>query len=307
MFLFSNPMHFLKLFIFPCIVIAQVTQSYDGTGNNPSNLGAAGSSFSRFVESNFGDGIASPSGSNRLSSRFLSSALMPLKYPYKESTSTKRSELINYWAQFIYHDMVKITVNASEKMTVKVPRCDVVFDPGCSGTVTIEIPRAVANVSSSGNRTILNYQTSFIDGSNVYGTDRSRCDFLRSFVGGKLRSQIDANGQEWPPFFNPDTEVGMDYNPANVYQDVESGRMRNTTDKPTLFWAGDSRANENPGLLALHILFLREHNRRAGTLAARNSTLTDEEIFQRSRRWVIALIQKITYYQVKQLKIKLSF
>ena len=57
----------------------------------------------------------------------------------------------------------------------------------------------------------------------------------------------------------------------------------------------DIRANENPSLTAVHTLFIREHNRLAGRVAAANPTWTDDQIFQAARRYVIALLQHITY------------
>ncbi|KAJ3128053.1 Peroxidase mlt-7 [Nowakowskiella sp. JEL0407] len=41
----------------------------------------------------------------------------------------------------------------------------------------------------------------------------------------------------------------------------------------------------------------REHNRRARNLKAQNPTWTSDMIFNRARRWVIAVVQKITLYQ----------
>ena len=64
---------------------------------------------------------------------------------------------------------------------------------------------------------------------------------------------------------------------------------------PSLFLAGDVRANEQVGLIAMHTLFAREHNRLAAEIAADDPTLTGEEIYQEARRIVGALMQVITY------------
>lgn len=59
--------------------------------------------------------------------------------------------------------------------------------------------------------------------------------------------------------------------------------------------AGDIRVNENIGLTALQTVFLREHNRLCDLLISKNSSLSDEQVYQMARNYVIALVQKITY------------
>lgn len=54
---------------------------------------------------------------------------------------------------------------------------------------------------------------------------------------------------------------------------------------------GDPRTNQNPAILAIGIMFFRYHNVIAGKVQQRNPTWTDEEIFQRTRRLVIASLQ----------------
>ncbi|MDW8265949.1 MAG: peroxidase family protein, partial [Gemmataceae bacterium] len=66
-------------------------------------------------------------------------------------------------------------------------------------------------------------------------------------------------------------------------------------DPSQLFVTGDIRANENIGLAALHAVFAREHNRLADEIRQANPTLSDEEIYQRARRLLGAMLQHITY------------
>lgn len=46
-------------------------------------------------------------------------------------------------------------------------------------------------------------------------------------------------------------------------------------DADSLMAAGDSRANVQPGLIALHTLFVREHNRLCGEYKKKNPEVSD--------------------------------
>lgn len=63
------------------------------------------------------------------------------------------------------------------------------------------------------------------------------------------------------------------------------------------FTSGDSRGNMELGIALFHNMFLRFHNFVAFKLKTSNSTLTDETLYQESRRIVGAIIQHITYTQ----------
>ncbi len=61
--------------------------------------------------------------------------------------------------------------------------------------------------------------------------------------------------------------------------------------------AGDVRANVNPVLLALQSIFVREHNRLADKISTEHSEWNDEEIYQEARKWNVAFLQSICYYE----------
>lgn len=60
---------------------------------------------------------------------------------------------------------------------------------------------------------------------------------------------------------------------------------------------GDSRTNQNPVILAFSILMFRWHNVLADRVAAEHPEWSDEDIFQRARRLVIASMQNIILYE----------
>ena len=156
---------------------------------------------------------------------------------------------------------------------------------------------------SEPSRQYVNEITSFIDGSQVYGSEEERAEFLRANDGtGKLKSQI-VNGEELLP------------------QDEENSGLDNANplrlDKNDLFIAGDARANEQVGLTSAHTLFVREHNRIAEEIANRieqgdealisllekSGLETGDFIYESARKVVGAQIQFITYNEYLPLLI----
>ena len=118
--------------------------------------------------------------------------------------------------------------------------------------------------------------SAYLDGSMVYGSDESRARALRTFQGGLLKT----SAGNLPPL---NTDGLANANDAHFFPNEQ------------LFLAGDVRANENPELASIQTLFVREHNQLATAIAAANPRLSDEEIYQRARKLVIAEIQAVTY------------
>lgn len=64
-----------------------------------------------------------------------------------------------------------------------------------------------------------------------------------------------------------------------------------------MFLLGDPRTNQNPMLLSFGILFYRWHNVLAERIHRQHPDWSDEEIFQRARRLVIASLQNVFLYE----------
>ncbi|MEZ4270081.1 MAG: peroxidase family protein [Myxococcota bacterium] len=253
-------------------------RSIDGTGNNPLWfwMGAVDTPLRRDADALYDDSISSPIA-GRPNPRHVSNAVFA-----QETSHDDPRGLSNYvwlWGQFIDHDIGLTPEGAEEANHISVPKGDPQFDPQGTGSQTIVAQRSVYEPSSGTSpinpRNQRNVITTWLDGSGIYGSDENRARWLRSGEGGRLRT----TEGDYPPF-NDGTQPNAEPIPGRAY-----------------FVAGDVRANENIALTSLHTLFLREHNRLADEIAAANSELSDEQIYQRARRIVGAQMQAITYYE----------
>ncbi|XP_071090525.1 salivary peroxidase/catechol oxidase-like [Haliotis cracherodii] len=216
----------------------------------------------------------------------------------KSVLNNEHSLMLMQWGQFINHDMVgtpnttdsegdildcckeptDVTTNpASECFSIFIPNQDRYYRQGrCMSFVRSEaVPGSGTNANPR-----LTYTTAsaFIDGSHVYGPYPELEDALRKKTGGLLKFKM-KNGKAFPPVGDP--TACFNGNNPNTY----------------CFWTGDRRANVFPGLTALHIAFMREHNRIARVLANRHPTWNDETLFKATKKIVIAELQVITYKQ----------
>jgi hypothetical protein len=246
-------------------------RSIDGRGNNPLHpeRGSAGVALLRRESIDYADGISSPAGPHRASARQISSHVaaasgsMPCAAPV--------TDFLWQWGQFLDHDLdLTNTAAPSEPLPIAVPPGDPQFDPSGTGTATIAFRRSEFATVVDGARQQINAITAFIDGSQVYGSDDIRARALRG-PDGSLRVSA---GNLLP--FNT---LGLPNAP--------------TPHDPTLFLAGDVRASEQPGLTALHTLFVREHNVLAAV--ARQLGFDPENAYQIARALVGAELQAITY------------
>ena len=248
---------------------AQV-RSYDGTGNNLSSpdFGAAGQAFTRLAPSDYSDGISAPGGVGRANAREISNTVS--QQPSETPSQRGLTNMVWQWGQFIDHDFA-LTEGTNESLFVPVATPDP-LSPG----ISLNRSDFDSSTGVTTPRQQVNSATSFLDASMVYGTSLERANALRTMSGGRMNT---SSGDLLP--FN--TGLLHNANDSGLFPDNQ------------LFVAGDVRSNEQPGLTAMHTLFVREHNRLADEIAAAQPTWTDEEIYQHARRTVSGIVQSITY------------
>jgi len=122
----------------------------------------------------------------------------------------------------------------------------------------------------------MNQATHYLDASMIYGTTEKRTLLLRSKSCGMMKEPDRYSIASTLPLESTDTHACQNGN-------------------GTCYKAGDIRANAYLPLTALHILWLREHNRVAVNLCAAKPEWTDEQLFREAKKIVIASIQHITY------------
>lgn len=250
----------------------------DGSNNNllDPEMNAAGTPLRRAMQAKYADGVAQMVGQNYPNPRAVSNSVNAQNSSIKNIMNA--SDFLWQWGQFVDHD-IDLTdgANPPEHANILIPAGDPMFDPDTTGAVEMVFNRSIYDTTTgTGNdnpRQQFNEITGWIDGSQIYGSDDERALALRTNDGtGQLRT---SSGQLLP--FNT---VGLP-------------NAGGTSD--TLFLAGDVRANEQVGLTALHTLFVREHNRLAIKIAKRKPSLSGEQIYQKTRRQVVAQLQVITY------------
>lgn len=252
-------------------------RSYDGSGNNIANptWGMAGSDQVRGPSGpHYTDGVGGMI--DRGNPRAITN-LVSAQTPAGLGNSRNLSSWTWQWGQFLDHDLALVDDFTNEHADIAIPAGDSTFDPTNTGTAVMPFTRSVHTGGVSTPRQQQDLLTNYLDGSVVYGSDPVRADALRSHVGGMLATSA---GNFLP------------YNTAGLPNANPAG---GTTTDPSFFLAGDIRVNEQTGLTAIQTIFMREHNRIAGQVAAANPGWSDEQIYQKARHIVGGEIEAITY------------
>uniref|UniRef100_A0A915HJE6 Peroxidase n=1 Tax=Romanomermis culicivorax TaxID=13658 RepID=A0A915HJE6_ROMCU len=260
-------------------------RTMDGTCNNIDRptLGAAATPFLRVKQSLFEDGDSLPMGTNpneRPSARDASRLLLSANISLNDN---RFNALLMQFGQFIVHDISKFSFlpfdscsagcqSATHKCSpiltnandAKFGRC---AQPPCCLLLVRSSP-----VCGSRPRLELNEQSSFLDGSQIYGNSLTDNDRLRD---GAFMRTTEFDGKSYLPF--------------------NSGSCSSGSQCPANFDAGDNRITIFAGLVCFHTLFLREHNRIAKILTDTNRHWSRDRVFQESRKIVGAELQAIVY------------
>ncbi|KAF7286457.1 hypothetical protein GWI33_005099 [Rhynchophorus ferrugineus] len=207
------------------------------------------------------------------------------------------------WGQFIDHDVTSTVKMRS--FNDSVPRCcdqggrqflhPDLLHPACLpiqvaptdpflsrfGIRCIEFTRSAPSSRIDcqlGWREQINQVTSYIDASTIYGSDVETANALRTFRDGKI---FYGRAQSGTPLNPPDPPGGEVCREGAVSEQC--------------FQPGDGRVTENIGLVAMHTIFIRYHNRIASVLGKINPHWSDDRIYQETRKIVYSVIQHITY------------
>jgi len=250
-------------------------RTVDGSANNAANSawGTPNKPFRRLAPSAYADGLSQPAGATRPSARVVSNAVAA--QPNLRPNRRGASDMLWQWGQFLDHDLDETpAADPAEAFPIAIPTGDPQFDPNSTGTVTMGLNRS-AYETVAGVREQKSALTAWIDASQVYGSDAVRAAGLRANDGtGRLKTSASAHGDLLP---------------------LNTGGLANIPPGPTFFVAGDVRVNEQVGLIAIHTLFMREHNFWADLYHTANAAANDEEVYQFARLTVAAELQAITY------------
>ena len=293
-------------------------RTYDGTCNNLDNplWGAAEVPFKRLQPPAYEDGIGLPVGwqGGKPSARTISQKILSTN----EVTGHSRyTHMLMQVGQFLDHDLdlapiipsdIAFDSNSPDELVkcddicsnnapcfpIPVPEDDTRIRRDC---LSFTRSSAVCGTGASSlllsekagvHREQLNAITSYIDGSQIYGSTTEMADRLREYdergiPTGYLKMGAQTSfGKKLLPFdTSPNSEI-----------DCSTGIHKN---RSNCFLAGDIRVNEQVGLSSMHTLFFREHNRVVDVLKQLNPGWDGEKLFQEARVIVIAEWQNIIY------------
>uniref|UniRef100_A0A914CGT1 Peroxidase n=1 Tax=Acrobeloides nanus TaxID=290746 RepID=A0A914CGT1_9BILA len=275
----------------------------DGLCNNVKNpnWGANYAPFQRFIPADYGDEVEefrrAHDGSELPNVRLITQLL--IHEPVIKINMV--TAMTSHWSHFVYTDLVHIgssqltidgqqfPIPCCERESPVHPECAPIKlpsdDPLYGGFVSCmsysrTVPAPKENCAL-GSREQANQATSYLDGSTIYGSNVERFRVLRTLRDGKLKTSAEFDEGELPPTMD-------------ILTTIFSGGCASSSVK-SCFLSGSEHINFLPTTAAIHILWIRQHNKIAQKLLTLNPKWTDKQLFQEARRIVIAQIQHITY------------
>jgi peroxidase len=290
-------MEMLEVRVFLSSSAANSIRPIDEVGNNVANplWGTAGADLLRLSPVAYADGIDSPSLPQDASARAISDILNNQADPADPSNDVATvnqqslSDFAYSFGQFMDHDM-DLTLDNGTSDPITVPVGDAI---GGSSDASLAFNRSepdpATGTSTSNPAQDQNTITSYLDLSQIYGSDQATDDALRTFTGGQMKTSPGG----LPPLDNSTYFTNAQLTAINA----SVGGMANDGSLPqsSMFVTGDSRGNENIELTVLQALFLDNHNRIASELQKQNPSWTDQQLFDEARTLNIAQYQSIVY------------
>ena len=233
----------------------QMARTLDGTFNDLDDplMGSLGSRFGRNVPL----ATTMPEPDNRLlepSPRLVSRELLT-RHEFQPATTLNL--LAGAWIQFEVHDWFSHGKNEAENPWLVPLDAE---DPWPEHPMPIERTRRDPSAVPGGPPTFVTDDTHWWDGSQIYGREPSFAKAIRTGALGTLR--LDERGLI----------------PEEIEDHVDLTGVAGN------FWVG---------LALLHSLFMREHNAVCEHLHATHPALSDDELFDKARLVVSALMAKI--------------
>ncbi|KAK6627574.1 hypothetical protein RUM44_010052 [Polyplax serrata] len=288
-------------------------RTIDGTCNNMKHpmWGASLTAFDRVLSPIYEDGFSMPVGWTKSikyhgfpkpSARLVSTRLIRTDEITPDDHIT---HMLMQWGQFLDHDLDHAIpsvsseswggINCKKSCDYSAPCYPIEVppnDPRVKNRRCIDVVRSSA-VCGSGQTSVfwadvqpreqINQLTAYIDASQVYGFSTDVANVLRNFTNdyGRLREGFPyPGGKPMLPF--------AENHPNDCRRDPGESEIE-------CFLAGDIRSNEQLGLLAMHTIWFREHNRIAAELRALNTHWDGDTIYYEARKIVGAQMQHITY------------
>ena len=244
-------------------------RTIDGSNNNLADptMNQAGTDFARVGPAHFADGFLemTPGPNPReISNIVVAQTDTGEDGPHlTDDNGVALSGMMYAWGQFVDHDL---DLQKSDTTTdISIP--DAAGDPFLPLVDSIPLTRVAIDPATGvpGHpATAINTVTGWLDGSQIYGSDAATAASLRT---------------------------------ADGHMKVSEGNNLPTVETPqgTAFLAGDVRAQENPDLTALQVLFVREHNYQVDRLHEEHPNWSGDKLYETAKAITTAEMVNITY------------